>query len=150
VRSKSLFSVPLRSVLLTLSVWKTEFFLIFLRLWDDGGCGDSNISSNTEICTSSYLISWRVYNPWLGSAKLLRKFFIFIWKLFIFFWNELLFFFAIKICNVFCSWLLLWDEKVSTKVDITEWQVFKNECTKLLNSYSLKKYFLGYKWWIIV
>jgi len=53
VRSKSLFSVPPRSVLLTLFV-RTEFCIIFLRLCGDGG--DLNISTNTEIYPSSYLI----------------------------------------------------------------------------------------------
>jgi len=62
---------PRRSVLLTLSVLRTEFFK-FLQLW--GGGDNLNISPNTEISPSFYLICWRVHNPWLGSAKLLRKF----------------------------------------------------------------------------
>jgi len=77
-RSKSLFSLPPRSVLLTLSVKENtdKIFFNFLRLWGEGsgGDGDWNISPNTDICPSSYLICWSVHSPCLGSAQLLRKF----------------------------------------------------------------------------
>ena len=55
VRSKSLFSVPPRSVLLTLSELRTEILIIFLRFGSEGGggCGggggDLSISPNTAI-----------------------------------------------------------------------------------------------------